>query len=353
MAKHSKTILPVRRRDLILGAAGMISSFAIIGRAKAQQTVRPLRIADTTAVHEMSVYAIPDFLPVGKYQPAQYNFGASGTSILAAMMNDKCDAMSNANSYLVTARSEGAPLVAVCGVAGKGQAICARADKGIKTFEDLAGRKLATRSMTSSHVMMQIALRAVGIDPKKDCTILDCGQPAGFTLMLENGDADAGQIWEPFASIAAARPNIQKLELDRFFALTWRTHSSLFVTQKLIDEEPGVVRDLVAANLKAVEAVNTDRARYLQIVAKRAGQPQAVLEAAIDNCAPRAEMDTTTFYRMSDEMRDLGMIRNDVTRAMDGAVNYSFMSELTGRSKENLGYVSYDNFKAGKKAQIQ
>ncbi len=114
-----------------------------------------------------------------------------------------------------------------------------------------------------------------------------------------------------------------------------------------------MVRDLVAANLKALEAVNTDHARYLQIVAKRAGQPQAVLEAAIDNCAPRPEMDTTMFYRMSDEMRDLGMIRNDVAKAMDGAVNYSFVAELTGRSKESLGYVSYEDFKAGKKAQIR
>lgn len=301
----------------------------------------------------MSVYAIPDFLPSGKYLPEQYNFGASGTSILAAMMSGRCDAMSNANSYLVTARSEGAKLVAVCGVAGKGQAICTRTDRGIKSFEDLAGRKLATRSMTSSHVMMQIALRSVGIDPKKDCAIADCGQPASFTLMLENGDADAGQIWEPFASIAAARPNIEKLQLNRFFALTWRTHSSLFVTQALIDTNPEVVRDLVAANIKAVEKVKTDRARYLQIVAKRAGQPEPVLEAAIANCDPRPEMDTTMFYRMADEMRSLGMIRNDVTREMDGAVNYTFVSELTGRSKEDLGYVSYDDFKAGKKAQLQ
>lgn len=345
--------MTVRRRDLLLGAAGMISSFAILGRAEAQQPARPLRIADTSAVHEMSVYAIPDFLPKGKYLPEQYNFGASGTSILAAMMNGRCDAMSNANSYLVTARSEGAKLVAVCGVAGKGQAICTRTDRGIRSFEDLAGRKLATRAMTSSHVMMQIALRSVGIDPKKDCTIADCGQPASFTMMLENGDADAGQIWEPFASIAAARPNIEKLQLDRFFALTWRTHSSLFVTQALIDSNPEVVRDLVAANIKAVEKVKTDRARYLQIVAKRAGQPEAVLEAAIANCDPRPEMDTTMFYRMADEMRSLGMIRNDVTREMDGAVDYTFVSELTGRSKADLGYVSYDDFKSGKKAQLQ
>ncbi|MDB5414190.1 MAG: transporter substrate-binding protein [Rubritepida sp.] len=337
-----------RRR--FLTAASTLPVFAI-GRAASAQQTRQIRIADTSALHEMSAYAIPEFLGP-QYTSRQFNFGASGTSIVAAMMNGMCDAMSNANSYLVNARSEGAKLVCVCGVAGKGQAILARTDRGISRFEDLRGKKLVTRSMTSSHVMMQIALRAVGIDPKRDVTITDCGQPVGFTLAMER-DSDAGQIWEPFASIAASRPNIRKLELDRFFDLTWRTHRSLFVAQKLIDEEPQVVRDLVAANILAVRACKEDRAKYLQIATRRAGQPPDVLNAAIDNCDPRIEMDTTMFYRMAEEMRELGMVRNDVARDLQDSVNYTILSEITGRTPEQLGFVSYDDYKAGKRAAIQ
>jgi ABC-type nitrate/sulfonate/bicarbonate transport system substrate-binding protein len=351
MVEQASKIFGLRRREVVIGGgAGLVTLFGIGGRARAQ--AKPLRIADTSALHEMSTYAIPEFLPAGKYQPEQFNFGASGTSILAAMMNGRCDAMSTANSYLVTARAEGAKLVAVAGVAGKGQAICARTDRGIETLDDLRGKRLVTRSMTSSHVMMQIALKSIGIDPLKDVKITDCGQPAGFTLMLDGGDADAGQIWEPFASIAASRPNIRKLQLDRFFDLTWRTHSCLFVAQTLIDEQPDLVRDLITANIKAVDAIKKDRTKFLQIATKRVGQPQPILEAAIDNCDPRPEMDATMFYRMAEEMRSLGMIRRDVANEMEGSINYTFLSEITGRKKEDLGYVSFDDFKAGKRSAL-
>ena len=48
--------------------------------------------------------------------------------------------MSNANSYLINARAEGARVVAICGLAGKGQAIVARGDRGINKFEDCGAR---------------------------------------------------------------------------------------------------------------------------------------------------------------------------------------------------------------------
>ncbi len=197
--------------------------------------------------------------------------------------------------------------------------------------------------------MMQIALRAVGINPKTDVTITDIGQPAGFTLMVDGGGYDGGQIWEPFASMAAARPNIRKLELDRFFDLTWHTHSSLLVTQTLIDEEPNVVRDLVEANIKAVAAFKTDRAKFLDVATRHVGQTPAILNTAIDNCDPRVEMDATMFYRMAEEMYGLGMVRKNVTQDIAPYINYKFLSDLTGRSAEDLGYVSYDDYKSGKR----
>ena len=182
---------------------------------------------------------------------------------------------------------------------------------------------------------------------------MDVGQPAGFNLAIERGDADAGQLWEPFVSIAAAKPGIRKLELDRFFELTWRTHSSLFVTQKLIDEEPQLVRDLVAATIKAIDSVNQDRNKYLSITTKHVGQPEPILLAAMDNCNPRIEMDATMFYRMAEEMFSLGMIRKDVAPEIEPHINYGFVSEATKKTPAELGFVSYADYKAGRKTAIR
>lgn len=339
------------RRQLLCGlATGLTASF--VYRDALGASPREIRISDTTAMHEMPLYAMPEFLGP-QYTAKHYNFGSSGTSQLAALMSGACDVMSNANSYLINARAEGAKVVAICGLAGKGQAIVARGDRGINRFEDLRGKKLVTRRMTSSHVMLQILLRSIGIDPTKDVTIMDVGQPAGFNLAIERGDADAGQLWEPFVSIAAAKPGIRKLELDRFFELTWRTHSSLFVSQKLIDEEPQLVRDLVAATIKAIDSVNQDRNKYLSITTKHVGQPEPILLAAIENCNPRIEMDATMFYRMAEEMFSLGMIRSDVAPEIEPYINYRFVSEAAKKTPAELGFVSYADYKAGKKTTIR
>ena len=339
------------RRAALAAGSGLLAAGLCAPHIARAQARRELRIADTTAIHEMPVYAFPEFIGP-QYAIRQINLGAAGTSILAAMMNGMCDVMSTANSYLVTARAEGARLVPVCDVAGKGQAIVSRDDRGIRSFEDLRGKKLVTKRLTSSHVMLQTTLKAVGIDPLKDVEITDIGQPAGFNLMLERGQADAGQLWEPFVSIAAARPGLRKLELDRFFALNWRTHSSLFVTQKMIDEQPGVIKDLISANIRTIAAVRADRAKYLAIVTNRVGQPPEILNAAIDNCDPRVEMDATAFYRMAEEMFALGMVRNDVAADLENHINYQLLSEVTGRTPAQLGYVSYADYKAGRRAAI-
>jgi ABC-type nitrate/sulfonate/bicarbonate transport system substrate-binding protein len=136
------------RRTLLAGATGSALSLTYPGRARAG---REIRIADTTAIHEMPIYAVPEFLDPA-YSVKQYNFGSAGTSAVAAMSNGMCDAMSNANSYLVAAQAEGANVVAVCGVAGRGQAIVVREDRGIRKLEDLKGKKLVTKRMTSFRV---------------------------------------------------------------------------------------------------------------------------------------------------------------------------------------------------------
>jgi ABC-type nitrate/sulfonate/bicarbonate transport system substrate-binding protein len=342
----SSNLRITRRRVLRCGSAVMLMA-PQLARA---QTKREIRIADTTAIHEMPIYIFPEFI-AQQYSIKQFNLGSAGTSILAAMMNGLCDVMSTANSYLVTARAEGARLVPVCGVAGRGQAIVARQDK-IRTLEDLRGKKLVTKRLTSSHVMMQIAMKAVGIDPTKDVEIMDVGQPAGFNLVLERGEADAGQLWEPFVSIAASKPGLQKLELKRFFDLTWKTHSSLFVTQKMVDEEPQLIRELITANIKAIAAVRASRAKYLSIVTNRVGHPPEILNAAIDNCDPRIEMDATMFYRMAEEMFALGMVRSNVAADLENHINYKLLAEVTGRSPADLGYISYADYKAGKRPVI-
>jgi NitT/TauT family transport system substrate-binding protein len=337
------------RRDVLRAAAGAAASmglpFGMGGRAGAATT---LKFSITTGVHEMAIYFIPDSLP-SEYQIEWVHLGTAGISVLAAMLQGQIHFMTNANSYLVSARAQGGQLTAISGLAGRGQGIVARADRGIRRLEDLRGKKLATKKLTSSHVMLMLVLRALGIDPNKDVEIVDVGEPAAFSVMIQRGQVDAGQLWEPHISIAASQPGISKLELDRFFKLTWVTHSSLIAAQKTIEERPEVVQAVVNANVKATAQMKKERDRWLKFAQKYVTQPPEILQPAMDNSDPRPDFDLTMLYRNAETMLELGVIKKDVTREMEEAVDYRFLERATGKKREALGFVSYADYKQGKR----
>ena len=51
-------------------------------------------------------------------------------------------------------------------------------------------------------------------------------------------------------------------------------------------------------------------------------------------------------------MFELGIIKKDVASEMEQAFDYSFLAKASGKSKEELGFISYADYKAGKKASL-
>ena len=71
-----------------------------------------------------------------------------------------------------------------------------RGDQGIKTFEDLKGKRIATAIGTTAHVFLDKALRANKIDPK-DVQLLNQTMPAAVTSFI-SGAVPAVALWVPF-----------------------------------------------------------------------------------------------------------------------------------------------------------
>src|ERR1700744_2769202 len=71
-----------------------------------------------------------------------------------------------------------------------------RGDQGIKTFEDLKGKRIATATGTTAHVFLDKALRANKVDPK-DVEILNQTMPAAVTSFV-SGAVPAVALWVPF-----------------------------------------------------------------------------------------------------------------------------------------------------------
>ena len=340
------------RRGFLAGGIGALAAGTLPGTARVQaQAKSVIKYGHTSGVHEMDQYVLPDLLPPS-IGIDWVDFGSIGTGRLAAMTRGLCEAMTTANTYVVSGRAEGVAVTGICGMAGRGQALVAREDRGINTLEDLKGKRIATAQFSSSHVMLMVILRAMGLDPAKDVKIVDIGQPAAFNVLLEKGDVDAGLLWEPNVTIVTMKPGIRKLELDRFFKLTWPTHSGTYVLQKMIDERRDVVQEVVTASVKATATLRGDQEKWLTLAERYTTQPRAVLLESVKNCDLRNDHDLTMTYRAAETMFDLGIVKKDVTAEMENAFDYSFLEKATGKSKATLGFVSYADYKAGKKSSL-
>jgi len=71
-----------------------------------------------------------------------------------------------------------------------------RSDLGIKSFDDLKGKRIATATGTTAHVFLDKALRANKIDPK-EVELVNQTMPAAVTAFI-SGAVPAVALWVPF-----------------------------------------------------------------------------------------------------------------------------------------------------------
>ncbi|MFK9094617.1 MetQ/NlpA family ABC transporter substrate-binding protein [Bacillus salipaludis] len=80
-------------------------------------------------------------------------------------------------------------------VIGDNEALVAKKDSGIKSLEDIVGKKIAVSFGSTTHYSLLSALKLKGIDENK-VTILDM-KPADMLAAWKQGQIDGGYVWYP------------------------------------------------------------------------------------------------------------------------------------------------------------
>jgi NitT/TauT family transport system substrate-binding protein len=130
---------------------------------------------------------------------------------------------------------------------------------GVDTLKDLAGKKVATATFTSSNVIWPLVLAANGIDESK-VTLLKV-DPAALVPMLTSGQVDATINWStasPAFDVALNGVG-KKLKI-----IPWSQYGfdgygySLFASEKMIAERPEALRAFVRAFLDGMKMALAD-----------------------------------------------------------------------------------------------
>jgi len=159
-----------------------------------------------------------------------------------------------------------------------------RADTGIVSARQLAGRRVGTVTGSASHYYLEMLLLMSGVEPKS--VQLRNLQPEAMAEALKRREVDAISIWEPFPfKIMQAVPKARVLPKSGAYRLTF----NLVVAKKLVGARD---QELVKV-LRALE-------RAQRFIAAHPAQAQSILrnklelsQAFIDWIWPRYEFKTT------------------------------------------------------------
>ena len=137
---------------------------------------------------------------------------STASQAIQALQANKAQVAATAWPSMVTAVVAGVPLKAFAVVTGKPDvanwdddlALVVRPGVTVTTEAGLKGMKVATQFGGGSETWCRASLRAAGLDPDKDVTLVNA-KSTDFLALLESGGADAACAVEPYPSLVVAK----------------------------------------------------------------------------------------------------------------------------------------------------
>ena len=187
-------------------------------------------------------------------------------------------------------------------------------DSGIKSVEDLVGKKVAITSPRSvSEMLFLLVLRAKGIDPGKITRVAAGGYVPGLT-MLEKGAVSASVIIEPLSILRKEKYRTIYKAGD---VLQPMTTSVGITTREFAKEHGDKLRAIIAGRRAGVQAIYRDPAEAGRILQKSYNLEADLATEAVNNMiAPQmwseGEFNLVELDRMVDGLKLTGEVKGDV-----------------------------------------
>jgi NitT/TauT family transport system substrate-binding protein len=150
----------------------------------------------------------------------------------------------------------------------------------IKTLADLKGKRIGMQEPGGfADILSRSVLRAAHINPK-DVNFVTIASEDVPALVANQVDTAILHVEQEML----AKSKVPDLHaIARMWELQPKTlYTFLSATEKTIKDKPDVVEKVVAANMEAVRAMYTDKAKVLPILVKHTGYPEKIISESLD-----------------------------------------------------------------------
>jgi NitT/TauT family transport system substrate-binding protein len=328
-----------RRRFLggltLTGAAGLLGlpPRPVAGEPPPETTT--LRLAQTVSICQAPQYVVEALFEAEGFTDVQF-VGEAARADRTLASGDAQMAMLFLGPFLLHL-DEGAPLVILSG----GHVGCLElfAHEPIRSVRDLKGRSVAVYALgTATHVFLATLMAYIGLDPRKDVTIVAHPPREGMRL-FEAQHVDAYIATPPIAQELHAK-HIGHVVVNSSIDRPWSQYFCCVVAghQEFVRKHPVATKRALRAILKGANicALEPERAAR-SLVNKGLVQHydyalQAMKDVPYGKWREYAPEDTIRFYAL--RLHEVGMLKSTPQKLIAQGTDWRFLNELKKELKE-------------------
>ncbi len=269
----------------------------------------------------------------------------TGTDMVGAMQRREVQIGDMSVTTFLKARHSGEPF-RVIGIimsdatrdnADEPLAIVARKDSGIRTVEDLKGKRVGLAQAQTSDEYFKMVLARRGMK-YEDVTIQNIMAPPALAPALKEGKVDAVVSWEPFNTV------VLETVPDSYVVLRGGGHLSYIMVatahEPTIQNNPQVVRNFVAGLAMASQYTRKNRNEAVEIFAKFVpGTNLAVARKAVQHISydPRVSAPVMKAFEAAEDDILKNTLKGAARLNIPDQFVTSFMADV---QKTNPGYFN-------------
>jgi ABC-type nitrate/sulfonate/bicarbonate transport system substrate-binding protein len=274
----------------------------------------------------------------------------SGNDVLTALVSKSIDVAQVTYLHYVTALDKGFDVVAISGQINGGSECLSSKKLSLEGGDWVAFKALVSKAKSDGQLLkiaasrgnaqdihMRGAFLKQGIDPNKDIQFVNIPNPADHFAALQRDEIDMVCSVEPFAS------QIRLSGAGKHFVFPYDQAAgnltNLIVTRSdVIASQRPSVQGVVGAVVELNDKLAADKGPWIDVIIKLTGLDKTVVAEAIKNATPDAAIHRSQTLAIAAMMRDLKYISKDVSAEVEKNMDYSFLEQVTGKKKNDLGY---------------
>lgn len=305
--------------------------------------VRPARAQSLTVVNYADFYASADLVSWNAIDAAKARgidlritaFSGGGADMLASLAAGSSDFADLAMPYIMRAMDAGIPLKVLMGTGHKGTIIAAR--KGIDSVAGLRGKTVGGVPGSPPYMSGIYAIRAAGLDPAKDLSVVNVGMPA-HGQALQSGQVDAVLTVPELVSVPLQTGVAHVIYSPAPGDPVGQNNSAVVVRADYAAQHPDIVQKVVDAHYEfsmVIEKLRKQDTNALITLATKlmagGGVPRATMEISIPLVEYRPSLSLPQLQEYAHIVHQFGITKTDVAGRWADYLDFSFLAKTTGQ----------------------